>query len=73
MILTWHLIEQRMDPPTGGECSECQCDQHPRVSRLTQRPNRDAEWITTYEVAGIAAQHYASAAEALAAMRSNPR
>lgn len=71
--LTWRqTAPPRIDQRYGGECIERTCVQHPRVTQLVQRPNREADWVTTYVVDGIQAQYWHTAAEAIAAMRANP-
>lgn len=71
--LTFRLRMRRNDPMTGGACSEYQCVQHPRLTLMVQRPNRDAACVETYHVDGIAAQFYRTAATALEAMEANPK
>lgn len=70
--LNWHRVLSQSDPETGGECVSYRCVEHRRVLWMRQRPHRDAEWVTTYSVDGIAAQYYASADEAIQAMEGNP-
>lgn len=70
--LRWFRVLKQCDEGTGGECTTYRCAQHRRVMRLVQRPNRDAEFVETYTVDGIPAQHYHSADEAVAAMEANP-
>lgn len=70
MSLDWDFVSLEMDGTTGGECTEHVCRQHPRLTRLVQRPNRDAEWITTYHVRDVS-NYYATPEAALAAMASN--
>lgn len=60
------------DAGRGGHFTEYQCLEHPRLHRLVQRPNRDSDYVETYTVDGISAQHYHSAREALAAAKANP-
>jgi hypothetical protein len=48
------------------------CVEQPRVYRLMQRSNEDADWIVSYHVEGIPAQVYHSAEDAVEAARSNP-
>ena len=48
------------------------CAEHPRLLMIVQRPSPDAEFIVTYHVQGIEAQHWSTAAEAIAAMVANP-
>lgn len=67
----WEQIDHRIDQRYGGECVVHSCVSHPRVTRMTQRPNLEAEWLTTYHCDGIVAQHWSTAAEAIAAMEAN--
>jgi hypothetical protein len=69
--LTWDLLSLEMDGASGGECAEYRCSQCPRLTRLLQRPNRDADWVETYHVEGVS-NYYHSAAAAIEAMRANP-
>jgi hypothetical protein len=68
----WFRVLLQRDDATGGECFIYRNAQHRRVTWQRQRPNRDAEWVETYAVDGIASQFYHSAEAAIAAMRSNP-
>lgn len=70
--LFWRQQRRDIDPRYGGECIVRVCQQYPRVTQVVQRPNREAEWITTYHCAGLTAQHWHTAAEAIAAMEANP-
>jgi hypothetical protein len=75
MILTdgLHWFEVlKTRSPDGGECREMRCVEHRRVTMLVQRPTDDVDFVTTFHVDGIRAQHYHSAAEAVAAMEANP-
>ena len=69
--LTWKRIAIG-DAGRGGHFTEYRCVEHPRLTRLVQRPNDSAPYVVTYHVEGIAAQHYADPVDALAAMRANP-
>ena len=70
--LIWRQQRRDIDQRYGGECIVRVCQQYPRVTQVVQRPNREAEWVTTFHVEGIAAQHWPTAAEAIAAARENP-
>ena len=69
--LTWRRAAVG-DSAGGGSFTQYQCVEHPRLKRLVQRPNRDAEYTEVYCVEGIAAQFYHTPTEALIAMRANP-
>lgn len=69
--LTWHATQGGMGDG-GARWTEYRCLEHPRLSRLVQRPNSDSEFVETYHVAGIGAQHWHTAAEAIEAMEANP-
>lgn len=69
--LTWRRTAVG-DSSRGGSFMQYTCVEHPRLTRLVQRPNRDAEFTEVYCVDGIAAQFYHTPSEALAAMRANP-
>jgi hypothetical protein len=71
MTLTWTLIEWGNDPMVGGEFLEDRCDQHERITRLRQRPNREADWSESYHVAGLM-NYYHSDKDAIAASEANP-
>ena len=68
----WRQTARRIDERYGGECIERQCEQIPRLIQVVQRSNLEAEWLTTYHVAGITTQHWATAEAAIEAMRENP-
>jgi len=68
--LTWQRTAMG-DGARGATFSEYRCVEHPRLTRLTQRANHDAELVETYSVEGIG-NYYHSAVEALAAMEANP-
>lgn len=70
--LIWRQTARRIDERYGGECIERTCEQHPRLRQLVQKSNREAEWLTTYHVAGITTQHWATAEAAIEAMVENP-
>jgi hypothetical protein len=58
--------------PDGGDCTESRCIEHRRLTMLAQRPTDDVEYVTTFHVDGIKAQHYHTADEAITAMEANP-
>lgn len=66
----WRQVRNDIDPRYGGECIERQCVQHDRLTSLTQRPNQESEFVTTYHVDGLA-QIYHTPGEALQALREN--
>jgi hypothetical protein len=70
--LRWHRVLHQLDAASGGECTTWRCVEFHRVLWMRQRPNRDADFVDTYTVDGIQAQHYHSAAEAIAASEANP-
>lgn len=69
--LTWRRVFEERGP-RGELCIRHDCVEHPRLYRLWQVPNQERGAIECYFVAGIEAQHWHTAAEALAAMWANP-
>ena len=70
--LTWRGIRALSIADTGGDCREYRCVEHPRLTRMVQRPNRDADAVETFHVKGVSTQHWHSAREAIAAAEANP-
>jgi hypothetical protein len=61
--LRWQLLASAQGP-RDEECVQRMCVQHPRITSLTQRPNADADYVTSYHVDGLA-QIYHTPCEAL--------
>lgn len=59
------------DGARGAAVQMYQCVEHPRLTMISQRASHDAPWVTTFHVDGLA-NHWGTAAEALAALEANP-
>lgn len=70
-MITWTLALHSIGPH-GEVFEQHRCTEHPRLLMVVQRPSPEAEFIVTYHVEGIPAQHWRTAEEALAMMEANP-
>lgn len=68
--LTWTRAYSA-DDVNGGTYTEYRCVEHPRLTRLVQRPNDSEPYCESYHVRGLV-NYYHTPAQALAAMRANP-
>lgn len=69
--IVWRRVRFDTDEVHGGSFAEYACDEHPRLTRIVQRQNTDAEYVETFHVSGLV-QYYHTPGEALDAMRANP-
>ena len=70
MNVTWSEL-QSATGPHGEYCQVWRCDEHPRVTRIRQRANADAEWVDLFYVEGLA-NHWHTVEDAIDAARVNP-
>lgn len=68
--LTWRRVGMG-DAGRGGRFHEYRCVEHPRLTRLVQRPNDAEPYAESFHVDGIT-QYYHTEGAALTAMRANP-
>lgn len=68
--LTWQRVKMA-DGQRGASFTEYRCVEHPRLTRMVQRQNRDADFVEFYHVDGVG-NYYHTPQQALVAMRSNP-
>ncbi len=71
MTLTWKQSFEAIGPHSEV-CVRFDCVEHPRLFALSQKSGFDSPWVQLFYVEGISAQHWSTAAEAVAAMEANP-
>ena len=70
MNLTWKRTFEA-GGPRGESCVREDCNEYPRVYRMSQRTGVDEPELVLYYVTGIAAQHWHSVDAAIDAMEAN--
>ena len=69
--LTWRYESTEAVNDTGGLMRLYRCVEHPRITKIVQRPHRDEPWVERYYVQGLA-NWWRMPRNALEALRENP-